>query len=293
MNNPISRASYFVLREPLVHFLVAGGGLFVIFQIFGSPLAVQKETITIAAEDVERLAESYASLWRRPPTDDELATLIEEQIRDEVMYREALSLGLDENDPIIRERLREKLSFVLDESLPEVDPTDAELQAFMEANTERFPFGPRVSFRQVSFSRDKRGDTMQQDATSVLQQLREEGNSADTSGLGDSLLLPKEFQRAPHYEVKRLFGDVFAAALEKAAPGVWSGPFESWYGLHLVLVGERETASLPALDEVRDMVAQAWKIDQQRAAIEVKYLEMRQGFHIVVERAAVAEPEAP
>jgi hypothetical protein len=120
-------------REPLLHFLVLGAGLFVLFGLVGTPSEAPKDRIMVSAAKIENLAQLFERIWRRPPTAAELDGLIEDHVKEEILYREALALGLDQDDTVIRRRLRQKMEFVSEDIATQAEPTEAELQAFLTA----------------------------------------------------------------------------------------------------------------------------------------------------------------
>jgi hypothetical protein len=280
------------VREPLVHFLILGAALFWLAGALGDPARGRADRIVFTAGDVEQLAAGFERTWQRPPTQAELEGLLEDRIREEVFYREALALGLDRDDTIVRRRMRQKMEF-LSEDLVVVEPDDADLESWLAANREAFRQEPRAAFRQVYLSRDRRGERVQADAEALLASLRDEGADPDPKTLGDPLPLPAESDALSASEVARLFGESFAASLFELAPGRWEGPVESAYGLHLVFVGERVAGRDPALDEVREAVAREWLADQRRRAREDSYLALRERYEVEVDLPGpVAAPAA-
>ena len=157
-----------MLREPLTHFLVLGAALFLLYSHVGDATDEQPDHIMIDATQIQVLADQFQRTWMRPPTRDELQGLTEDFIKEEILYREALALGLDQNDLIIRRRMRQKMEFLTADLVEQQQVTDAELQTYLEANAERFTEPPRVSFQQVFFSTENGG---QERISAALQQL--------------------------------------------------------------------------------------------------------------------------
>jgi len=217
----------------------------------------------------------------RPPTEEELAGLIERHIRGEVFYREALAMGLDQDDPYVRNRLGQKLEFLLDDLSAETAPSDETLARYLQEHGERYQAPARVSFQQVYLNPD-RHPRLEADATRLLQQLR---GGADPAALGDVSLLGQTFDGLSQPEVARQFGDAFAEALLNLEQGRWLGPIPSGLGAHLVQVGGRQPARRPTLDEVRPLVLRDWQDQQRRAQKEQAYARLRQRYAITVEPA--------
>jgi hypothetical protein len=279
-----------ILREPLLHFVVLGAGLFVLFGLVGGPAEERPDRIVISAAKVENLAELFRRTWRRPPTQAEIDGLIEDYIKEEILYREALALGLDRDDIVIRRRLRQKMEFIGEDLAPPVEPTDAELQAVLAEHADRFRAPARVSFTQVYLSPDRRGEDAWGDAERMLVAL--DAGSADPARSGDPILLEQDYRELAAQDVERLFGRAFAAQVAELPVGRWSGPVESGYGLHLVLVHERTLARLPDLAEVRDAVANEWGAARRQEANRAFYKALRARYEVSVERPRSAGERA-
>lgn len=268
-------------REPLLHFLILGAGLFWLAGALGDPADGRAGRIVLSAGDVEQLGASFELTWQRPPSEAELAGLLEDRVREEIFYREALALGLDRDDTIVRRRMRQKMEF-LSEDLAAAEPSEAELEGWLASHREVFRIEPRATFRQVYLSRDRRGDGVRADATRLLDELRAADAGPAAPAPGDPLPLPAEGEDLSASEVSRLFGAAFSARLFELAPGRWEGPVESAYGLHLVFVRERVEARDPALAEVRDAVAREWLAERRRQAREAFYRDLRSRYEVQI-----------
>jgi hypothetical protein len=255
-----------LLREPLVHFLLGGALLFVLYGRIAEPQAERPDRIVVREEQVAMLAQSFERTWMRPPTEMELRGLVDDHVTEEVLYREALALGLDRDDLVVRRRMRQKMEF-LNDDLAELEPTEEEMRAYLEANPERFRVPSRVSFAQL-FLGPEVGAAAADRAGGLLARLRA---GEDPEGLGAPSLLPRELDAASPSEVAGVFGARFAEALGELPEGAWSGPVASEFGAHLVLVSTREAGRLPPLEEVRGAVAREWAAARGQ--------EARQRFH--------------
>jgi hypothetical protein len=272
-----------VLREPLLHFLALGIGLFLLFS------AVSKEgsrprNIIVGPGTLESLTATFERTWQRPPTAQELDGLIADYVREEILYREAMALGLDRDDVVVRRRMRQKMELLAAGFDEASEPADAQLEGWLREHPDRYRRETRLGFRQVYLSRERRGARLEGDAARLLETLRGGGTAADHSVLGDPISLPGELRDAPLSEVDRLFGEIFAARLAELPLDVWSGPVESGYGAHLVRVEQRVPGSLPALDQVREAVLRDWQAAQVAAAQEAFYQSLRQGYTVEIER---------
>jgi hypothetical protein len=272
-------------REPLVHFLLLGGLLFGGYYFFNDePQISEQKRIAISEAQVTSLAATFQRTWLRPPTHEELVGLVQDSIKEEILYREALALGLDRDDLVIRRRMRQKMEFLNTDLLEPEPPTEAELQAYLDAHRDRFRIAERFSLIQVYMKGDR-----QEQATALLQQLTGHSPSeVDLTQLGDASLLPGAMRQADRHELGRVFGNDFAAIVPDVPLGRWSGPYASPYGLHLVYVSERLPAREPALGEVRSEVEREWLAERQREANARFYQALRARYTV-----EVAYPQTP
>lgn len=269
-----------LLKDPLVHFLLAGAALFAVFYLIGDDGDDGQRRIVLEAEEVERLRNEAALLRGREPTDSELRTIIEPRIRDEVMYREALALGLDVDDDQVRDRLIEKMRY-LTEDLADPEPaSEAALRTFFEDSPELFRIPETVTFDQKFFSPRERGESLRSDVDAALEAL---ASGHDGEGLGDRTPLQERFVAAPRERVEVLFGAALTEAVFTMTPGEWQGPFESDFGLHLVRLVESTPARAPSFEEVRELARDVFAEQRRAEANRAAYEEMRERYEIVVE----------
>jgi hypothetical protein len=287
-----------LLREPLLHFVLLGGLLFVLFELRAGPRAAP-QAIVVSAGQLEHLAATFAGTWLRPPDAAELETLIQEHVREELACREALLLGLERDDTIVRRRLRQKLEFVVVDLAAQQRPSEADLSAYLEAHPDSFRDEPRVSFRHAYLSRERRGPTLESDGRALLARLTELDAEPDANpdadpgpnpdALGDPSLLSDEFEQIAASELDALFGAGFADALEELALDRWDGPVTSSYGLHIVKVAAREPGRMPELAEVRAEVELAWLAARRAQELEDFYEQRLARYDVRIERP---EPRA-
>jgi hypothetical protein len=267
------------VREPLLHFLVLGVGLFALFDLVGAD-APDSRRIVVGPGTLENLAATFARTWQRPPTRAELEGLVAGHVREEILYREAVTLGLDADDVIVRRRMRQKMELLAESFGEAEEPGEADLETWLREHADRYRSEPRLGFRHVYLSRDLRGEDVESVAARLLEALRAGG---DPGALGDPISLPGELRDAPLSEIARLFGEGFAARLAGLPPGAWTGPVESGYGVHLVLVRDRAEGRQPALGEVREAVLRDWQSARVEAARESYYQSLREGYTVVIE----------
>jgi hypothetical protein len=277
-----------ILKEPLLHFLVLGAAIFVAYGWVSKPTQDEPGKIIVTQGQIEHLATGFAKTHQRPPSADELAGLVRDRVREEVYYREAMALGLDRDDTIIRRRLRQKMEFVSDDIAAQSEPGDSDLNAYLQAHSDKFLVEERFSFRQVYLNPEKHGENLAHAAAQLLAQLNQAGVRADIAAMGDTSLLERDLTAASMGEITRQFGDAFAAKLGGLPPGQWQGPVESAFGVHLVLVNERTEGRLPVLAEVRDAVRREWEGERRLEANETFYQELLERYAVTIE-----EPKPP
>ncbi|MEJ2387090.1 MAG: peptidylprolyl isomerase [Chromatiaceae bacterium] len=275
-----------LLREPLVHFLILGAALFLVFDLTRETDQPGERRIVVTAGQVEQLAAQFSRTWLRPPTPNELNGLVERYVRSEIYYRAAQALGLGQDDPYVRNRLALKLEVLLDDLSEEAEPADGELERFLSQHQERFAEPARLSFRQVYLNPDRHPDPAAE-ALRLLELLR---SGADPGALGDVSMLISGFDTATPEEIARQFGQDFAEALVGLEPGGWVGPIRSAFGVHLVRVSQRQPARQPALAEIRDAVLAEWRDQRRREAREQAYQRLRERYQIVKEGATQGGP---
>ena len=268
------------LREPLVHFLAIGLGLFVLFGAL-HPAAGRNE-IRISFATVAGMKADFEKTSGRPPTPEELQKLIDAKIDDEIMLREGLAMKLDRDDAVIQRRVRQKYQLIADE-VDSKDPSDAELQAFLKANPEKFIRPPVVSFSQVLLDSSGGEADVRARSRSALSAL---ANGASPASLDRQSLLPAHVDATPLDIVARDYGDEFAASLARVPIGQWHGPVVSGFGLHLVRLESRTVPPPPKLEDVRHDVEREWSYDARQKAHAARMARLRNGYSVVVESAS-------
>jgi PPIC-type PPIASE domain len=280
-----------MVHEPLFHFLLLGAALFAAFSFLRDDGAPSQEQIVVSAGKIEHLAALFARTWQRPATREELEGLINDFIREEAAYREGVALGLDRDDTIIRRRIRQKLDFIAEDLASQVEPTEADLMAYLAVHPEDFRTAARLSFRQVYVNPAQRRNGLDAAVRDLVMALN--GNaSIDASGLGDRIQLAHDYANVSTRDIANLFGAQFAAAIVGLEPGTWQGPIPSGYGVHLVIVDERHDGRLPELDAVRDAVRREWENTRRKERIEQFYRHLLKKYEIIVERPKVGAQES-
>jgi hypothetical protein len=268
------------LREPLLHFLLIGAALFLLYQFTRGSSDTAPREIVISEPRIEALAENFGRTWMRPPTSQELRGLVDDYVKEEVFYREAIAMGLDRDDTVIRRRLRQKMEFVSEDAAATAKPTEAQLQQFLTAHPERFVEPARVTFQQVFVNTEQRGESARRDAERILAKLQAGRGPADPAEAGDPTLLPAGLEDATPQEVSGSFGDEFGKQLESAPGGQWSGAISSTFGLHLVRVAGRSVSVVPKLADIRPVVVREWQGQQRTQLGDAFYLSLRSRYDV-------------
>jgi peptidyl-prolyl cis-trans isomerase C len=287
------------LREPLLHFLFIGAAIYVLYGAVAEPAPEETDkTIVVSAGEIEWMQTSWQKRWNRPPTPEEFDGLIQQYIRETVLYREALTMGLNQHDQVIRRRLAQKLEFLAKDLVALTPPSDEELLAYFDTHQDRYQEPPLYTFTQVFVDPDKRGDATLDDAETIKASLIARGDAIENAGeLGDDFMLQSYYPEKDPLEVQKLFGSGFTASLVDLSPGQWHGPVLSGYGTHLVYVSNIREPSPPVFGEVRERVVVDWTTDRSEELNEQFYATLRDSYTIVIEEpvandevAAVAEP---
>jgi len=273
-----------IFREPLYIFLLLGGAMFVLFQQVSNDALPDNAEIVVSKGQIEALESRFEKVWQRPPGAKELNTLVESYIREEVLYREALALGLDKNDGVVRRRLSQKMQFLFEDLADLEQADDNTLQLFLDKHVDQYTQPTRFSFRQVYFNTSKRGQTTQAEAASLLVKLKQ--GDVDGRFSGDPIMISHQFDLMRETEVERILGAHFVQALSETPTGSWQGPIESDFGLHLVFIDKFVASKVPELDDVRMQVVRDWSAKKRMETNQIIYDKVRQRYHVVVEEYA-------
>jgi peptidyl-prolyl cis-trans isomerase C len=288
------------LREPLLHFLLLGVVLFVAYSYFhrGRGGVESSKQIALTLDDLRTMDTYFVSQWHRQPTPAEFQAMVEDKVREEVLYREALAMGLDKDDTIVKRRMAQKMQFLAEDVAAAHEPSTAELKTWFEKNSNKFALPSRYSFCHLYFSPDKRGKNAQDDAAKALAKI---AGQPEDSKLAVLLADPFMFQdyygdRAPDALAKE-FGPQFVVALEKLKPGSWQGPIESGYGWHLVYIDTIIPGRIPAFEEMEPDIKTAWLGEQKQQAWQKAYQQMRAKYAVLLpspsEQPAENNPPKP
>jgi hypothetical protein len=276
------------LSDPLLHFLALGVALFALYALLSRDDGQDDQLIAITTTEIEWLARNWEARWQRPPTETELRGRVDEYVRQEVLYREALKMGLDRDDEVIRRRMVQKIEFLTEDLASQAQPTEAELQTYLQENLDEYRLPERRSFSHIYFNIDRRGDAAVEAAEETLARLRASPNaSIDYAGLGDRFMLAHSYSAQSEAEVTRQFGGRFATSVFEVEPGDWQGPVGSGYGLHLVRVTELWEGSVPELEQVRNEVLRDFATELRDRAREAMFSSLATQYEITIDEAAI------
>ena len=273
------------LREPLLHFLLLGVVLFAAYAYMqrGRGGAESSKQIALSLDDLRTMDMYFESQWHRQPTPAEFQAMVEDKVREEVLYREALAMGLDKDDTIVKRRMAQKMQFLAEDVATAHEPSTAELKAWFEKNSSKFALPSRYSFRHLYFSPDKRGKNAQDDAAKALVKIAgQPEDSKLAASSGDSFMFQDYYGDRTPDAIAKEFGPPLAVAIEKLKPGSWQGPVESGYGWHLVYVDTVIPGRIPAFEEMEPDVKTAWLAEQKQQAWQKAYLAMRAKYTVLL-----------
>jgi parvulin-like peptidyl-prolyl isomerase len=281
------------LKEPLLHFLVIGAVLFGAYAWLnrdGNDAGVRQ--VRLAESDVRWLKETFALQWQRDPTEEELRGLVRGFVKEELLARQAQELGLDKDDIVVRRRLAQKMTFLLQDNSRRAEPSDDDLHRLYQAQRSQAQSSqaqtgprslftrPRLSFTHIFFSRDQRADAAA-DAREALGELSRPDAGAPAGKMGDRVSIKSEFSNADERAVANQFGAKFAAKIFDLEPGPWQGPIESSQGLHLVRITELVPARLRPFDEIREQLVELWHEQSQRENEERYFVGLLKKYRVV------------
>ena len=278
-----------ILTEPLIHFLLIGALLFIVFELFGASDEERGKTITITSGDISMLQGNFTRTWQRPPSKKELDGLIEDRVREEIAFLEATALGLDQEDPYIRRRLRMKMELLVEDLAASAPPADDDLLEYLERNREKFREDTQIAFSHVYLDPNRRSDTLDDEISELLVQLGTLDGKENPENYGDATLLPNVYPLTRAEAIDRQFGQGFAEMVEEMEPGTWQGPVTSSYGLHLVRLDAIVEGYDPALDDIRAAVERELMAERRRVMLESTSDRLRQKYTVVIQSPEKAE----
>lgn len=265
-------------RLPLFHFIILGILIFAWDAFRAKTPSQDSYEIVVTVPQVERMVGLWTKTWGRPPTDQELQGLVRDHIKEEIYYREARRLGLDQNDVVIRRRLRQKMEFLSADSVNDDEPETETLLSFYENNQDKYLKSAIFEFEQIYYKIDQK----ERAATDLLTARL----ARNTEGLGDSISLPAKLENADERKVSKTFGSIFWTNIQSIPENIWEGPIESGFGLHLVKINKKEGADVLPFETVRDKVKRDWQIASKQMTQETAFEALRSAYKIDIEMPA-------
>jgi peptidyl-prolyl cis-trans isomerase C len=281
------------LREPLVQFLLIGVALFLISGALnrGTSQRARGYDIALTMDDLRQVHNTFRAQWEREPSPEEMRGLVEQRIREEILYREALQLGLDKDDVIIRRRLAQKMQFLSEDVSAAYEPKSEELKLWYEKNSQRFSLPATITFRHLYFSPDRRGRNARQAAVNTLATIASQPEDSKTADLADPFMFQNYYRGRSADQLTKEFGTSFAQAVLQLKPGSWQGPIESGYGWHLIWIESITPGRIPNFEEVERDVKTAWLADQKAQQWQKAYDKMRTKYQVLLPEPP-AEPSS-
>jgi peptidyl-prolyl cis-trans isomerase C len=271
-----------LIREPLVQFLVIGACIYAAYGLFRpSEENVDEKVLYVSAGRINGFVGQWKDRWKRPPTRAELDGIIASYVREEILYRQAIAIGLSKDDPITRRRLAQKLEFLTSNIALSIEPKVGELENYFAENRDAYRKMDVVTFSQVFLDPHKRKDAILGDAERLLKELQAAGApEARSLTVGDSFMIPNYISQATEQEVRKQMGPRFTKAVMDLSPGLWHGPVKSDFGVHLVYVYELQQASLPKFSDVQERVRQDWQERQQKKFNDKFFENLKQDYAV-------------
>ena len=273
-----------IWREPLIHFFILG------LVVFGLHAALDREPeatiidpylVEVSSADIEWLRTVFQKQMGREPTVRDLRGQINHLIREQILSREAIAMGLDEGDIVVRRRLAQKMEFLFKDLSTLAEPAEEDLCQYFKDNRQKYETPGRMTFTQVYFNVDRRGA---EEAFQAAQALINEGGEPNRGPtLGDSSLLAPVCTRCSESEIGNKFGTDFAGSIKNLKPGSWYGPVRSAFGIHAVYIHERQDRGLPKFFEIKDRIKDDWMTTRREEHTRNVYGEIRSRYRILVE----------
>jgi len=272
------------LREPLVHFILIGVLIFAVNAwINRDTKEIDSMKIVFTENDLDQLVIGLRAQGLPNPSDSEFRSMIEAKIREEILYREAVAMGLDQNDTIVRRRLAQKMEFLAEDLSTLNEPTEDELKAWLKDHPQDFAYPPRATFRHIYFSPDKHRAKTSEVAGLALPGLVDlAADAPEAEALGDPFMFRSFYSDQTPDQVSRTFGPDFAKGLFGQKPGLWSGPVKSGYGWHLVFIESLAPGRQPEFEEVKSEVITQWETNQRAEFKAEAYRVMREKYEVVL-----------
>ena len=276
------------VKEPLFHFLLIGAGVFLLYGLTANVPKEEHNSIDVSASRADRMVTLWEKRWNRLPTQEEFDGLTDQYINEEVLYREALAMGLDSDDPVVRRRLAQKVKFISNDIISIDAPTKQQLQTYLDTHASQYQLPGKVTFQHIYFNPAKHNALMEEEAEQLLAKFIALNIGSEVDDVGDSFLHGTAFKDIKEFEVNRLFGKKFTQMLFEQPAGKWVGPMVSSYGLHLIYIESKNKAQTASLVQARDSVLEDWMSDERKKANESFLTNLRKQYEVVISKPSQA-----
>lgn len=267
-----------ILQEPLLHFLVVGGLLF--FYLSNND-TVEKPEIIISEGKIKQLTAQFTKTRQRAPTKEERKALIDNQVREDLAFKHGTQMGLVDNDTIIKRRVQQKIEFMLNDSIAGIEPSNEELQTYLDAHKKKYTIAPVYSFKHVYINPEKH-----EDINAFIASLKVQELDVNYVSLSDSIMLDNAYENTSTAQIARLYGLKFAKSLDDVEVGTWQGPVKSGYGLHLVKIDKKSPRRIGTLEELSSEIKRDFRTDTQKKAVNDFYKTLEDQYTVTIGRQA-------
>lgn len=265
-----------ILHEPLLHFLIIGGALFMIFEFSASTQNHTSQKIEVNLAIQKNLKQQFQRTWKRPPNEIEEKKLIEHFIREEVFYREAIELGLDKNDTVIRQRLRQKLEFFSQSENAALN--DDLLQRYFIKNSTNYFIDEKRAFKQFFIGENR----SEQYISDIADKLKTGNPETMTPELAGKSILPAILPLSNEGEIAQVFGKDFSKKIMQLNNEQWYGPIDSHLGSHFVALTDIQKGYLPELSSVSKRVENDWRYNLEFEDKELQFQRYLTNYDVVI-----------
>jgi hypothetical protein len=261
----------------------------VMLVVIGTPGDVENEkVIFITGADAAQVHAKFMRTWNRLPTEVELKKGIEQYIKDEILYREAISRNLDESDPSVRLAMVIKITMMGITQTDVSNLKDEDIEAYYALRKERYRLSAIFDFEQVYLNKDKRGDNITNDVKQLLESLkRENPSSEELINYGDASMINNLHINIDAEGLDRIFGSGFGSTVLSIPTGEWTGPIQSGYGLHIVRITNRTESRIPELKEVLQKVITDMSYENRKAAEDQFYSELVPRYKVIYDESVI------
>lgn len=264
-----------LLKEPLLHFLTLGLALFLLYNMVGNDKSAD-DTIVFNDYDLNNILTKWETQWKRPPTEQELKSIIEQTIKQELFYQEALKMNLDHNDEIIKRRLAQKMEFLSNDLVQMKPASEEQLIIFYEQHKHNYLSSYNYTLQQVCFSYDYHRNPLEK-ATKTLNTVKDQA-SKRIIAKGDTMSFPNTFNSQSEKQIRKELGGSFTNALKDIPLNTWSGPIQSGFGYHLVYISKRIEPKPKSLEDIRPKVLKDFNYYRQQQLDSALYLEIKKQY---------------